>query len=81
MILDHSAFEVAGEKLTQSQLDEKCEDYLKRTFKEAVDFALENSLPLLLEDGLISKDAEVRIPERHVPYSLSSQCNAGSLPS
>lgn len=49
----------AGEPITQSQLDRTCEDYLKTNFKEAVDFALENSLPLLLEDGLISKDAQV----------------------
>lgn len=50
-----------GEPITQSQLDRTCEDYLKTNFKEAVDFALENSLPLLLEDGLISKDAQGRL--------------------
>lgn len=48
-----------GQGLTQRQLDEKCENYLKSSFGEAVDFALENSLPLLLEDGLINKDAQV----------------------
>ena len=56
----YKASMIAGEPITQSQLDRRCEDYLKSNFKEAVDFALENSLPLLLEDGLISKDAQVK---------------------
>lgn len=45
--------------MTQPELDRRCENYLKGTFQEAVDFALENSLPLLMEDGLIRRDAEV----------------------
>lgn len=48
----------AGKPVTAKELDERCEAYLKEHFGEAVDFALEKSLPVLIEDGLITRDAE-----------------------
>ena len=39
--------------LSRSELDGAIERYLDRTFGEPVDFALENSLPFLLKDGLV----------------------------
>lgn len=52
----------AGEPLTQHQLDRLCEKNLKQIFGEAVDFALENSLPVLIEYGLVKQDTQVRLP-------------------
>jgi hypothetical protein len=51
---------VAGVPLSQQELDKECEEYLYKHFGEKLDFAIENSLPFLLEDGLISDTADVR---------------------
>ena len=42
-----------GKPLSKSELDGAIERYLERTFGESVDFALENSLPFLVKDGLV----------------------------
>lgn len=49
----------AERPMTQKQLDKRCEDFLQFGFDEKVDFALENSLPTLCEDGLVTKDNQV----------------------
>lgn len=41
----------------QDELDELCEDYLYERFEVKVDFAIEESLPRLLQDGLIQHAA------------------------
>lgn len=45
--------------MSESQLDEECEAHLHNRFGEKLDFAIENSLPFLLHDGLISETPEV----------------------
>ena len=45
--------------MSRQELDKTCEDYLQNTFGESVDFAIERSLPELLDDGLIIQDAQV----------------------
>lgn len=49
----------AGEPLTQEALDKRCEIWLDRIFGQKLDFAIENSLPVCLEDGIIKRDSEV----------------------
>lgn len=48
----------AGKSMSHNDLDEACEAYLERTFGERVDFAIERSLPELLQDGMVN-DHEV----------------------
>jgi len=45
--------------LTQRQLDDACEAHLQQRFGEKLDFAVENSLPFLIHDGLIKETADV----------------------
>ena len=49
----------AGSGLTEDELDRKCEMYLDRHFRAKLDFALENTLPGLISDGLIQRDHQV----------------------
>ena len=49
----------ADEPLTQQALDKRCEMWLDRMFGQRLDFAIENSLPVCLEDGIIKRDSEV----------------------
>ena len=49
----------AGQALSQAELDGACEQYLRVRLGEQRDFAIENSLPTLLADGLIAKTAQV----------------------
>ena len=50
----------AGAPLTQRQLDDACEAHLQQRFGEKLDFAVENSLPFLIHDGLVKETADVR---------------------
>ena len=50
----------AGVPLTQRQLDDACEAHLQQRFGEKLDFAVENSLPFLIHDGLIRETSDVR---------------------
>ncbi len=50
---------VAGEPVTQEALDKRCEIWLDRVFGLKLDFAIENSLPVCLEDGVITRDNQV----------------------
>ena len=52
----------AGAPLTQRQLDDACEAHLQQRFGEKLDFAVENSLPFLLHDGLVKETGDVRAP-------------------
>ncbi len=49
-----------GRALTQRELDEECEAHLQQRYGESLDFAIENSLPFLLRDGLITRNARAR---------------------
>ena len=49
----------AGEAVTQDGLDKRCEMWLERIFGLRLDFAIENSLPVCLEDGVIERDDQV----------------------
>lgn len=51
---------MAGEPVTQQGLDTRCELWLDQVFGLKLDFAIENSLPVCLEDGVIERDAQVR---------------------
>ena len=42
--------------MSHQALDEACEGYLQSNFGEPVDFAIERSLPELLQDGMITED-------------------------
>ncbi|KAK9809543.1 hypothetical protein WJX73_000179 [Symbiochloris irregularis] len=46
----------SGKSMTHRELDDECEAYLMNSFNERVDFAIERSLPELLEDGLVTED-------------------------
>ena len=50
---------IAGEPVTQEALDKRCEIWLDRVFGLKLDFAIENSLPVCLEDGVITRDNQV----------------------
>ncbi len=52
----------AGEPVTQEALDKRCEIWLDRVFGLKLDFAIENSLPVCLEDGVITRDIQVGLP-------------------
>lgn len=45
--------------MTQQGLDTRCELWLDQVFGLKLDFAIENSLPVCLEDGVIERDAQV----------------------
>ena len=47
--------------MTQDGLDKRCEMWLERIFGLRLDFAIENSLPVCLEDGVIERDADVSL--------------------
>lgn len=49
----------AGQAVTQQGLDTRCELWLDQVFGLKLDFAIENSLPVCLEDGVIERDAQV----------------------
>lgn len=51
-----------GEAVTQQGLDTRCELWLDQVFGLKLDFAIENSLPVCLEDGVIERDAQVSKP-------------------
>lgn len=77
-----------GKPLSKAELDGAIERYLERTFGEAVDFALENSLPFLVKDGLVqvssSADSEsarlVAVPMTEALRALSAKWAAGIEP-
>lgn len=75
-----------GKPLSKSELDGAIERYLERTFGESVDFALENSLPFLVKDGLVqlSSDSEsarlVAAPMPEALRALSAKWAAGIEP-
>jgi len=48
-----------GEPVGQDALDKRCEIWLERVFGLKLDFAIENSLPVCLEDGVIKQDGQV----------------------
>ena len=50
----------AGAPLTQRQLDDACEAHLQQRFGEKLDFAVENSLPFIIHDGLVKETGDVR---------------------
>ena len=61
----------AGTPLSQADLDGACERHLRERFGERRDFAIENSLPTLLQDGLIGRDAQARPPHlQPMPLSI-----------
>ena len=60
---------VAGEPVTQQGLDTRCELWLDQVFGLKLDFAIENSLPVCLEDGVIERDAQVLPPAVHAAWS------------
>jgi hypothetical protein len=42
-----------GDAMSRAELDQRCEVWLENTFGLKLDFAIEDSLPVLMEDGLI----------------------------
>ena len=46
----------------QDELDEICEEYLEDRFDVKIDFAIEDSLPRLLRDGLVEPGADADDP-------------------
>ena len=66
----------AGVPLTQRQLDDACEAHLQQRFGEKLDFAVENSLPFLIHDGLIKETGDVR----NLLYMRYSQLGCKSPP-
>ena len=48
--------------MSQEALDKRCEIWLDRVFGLKLDFAIENSLPVCLEDGVIERDSQVDLP-------------------
>ena len=48
--------------MSQEALDKRCEIWLDRVFGLKLDFAIENSLPVCLEDGVIERDSQVGPP-------------------
>ena len=59
-----------GVPLTQRQLDDACEAHLQQRFGEKLDFAVENSLPFLIHDGLIRETSDVR------PFLVPTACDS-----
>lgn len=48
--------------MTEEQLDARCEVYLESRFGVGIDFAIAQSLVSLIDDGVVRKDSQVRIP-------------------
>lgn len=77
---------VKNKGLSKAELDSAIERYLERTFGESVDFALENSLPFLVKDGLVrvSSDADsaklVAAPMPEALKALAAKWAAGIEP-
>ena len=59
VLLMFTFFASTGEAVTQDGLDKRCEMWLERIFGLRLDFAIENSLPVCLEDGVIERDDQV----------------------
>ena len=53
---------VAGEALTDTELDERCEKWLADTFNLKIDFGISDAVEPLLQNGLIIQDMEVQYP-------------------
>lgn len=49
--------------MTEQELDEACETWLEKEFGLKLDFAIEASLPTLLQDKLVTADEKVRSPK------------------
>lgn len=70
----------AGVPLTQRQLDDACEAHLQQRFGEKLDFAVENSLPFLIHDGLIKETGDVSalsrscLGQHRITEELHSHC-------
>ena len=64
--------DAAGEAVTQQGLDTRCELWLDQVFGLKLDFAIENSLPVCLEDGVIERDAQVLLSSRFSVTSITS---------
>ena len=47
--------------MTEEQLDERCEAYLETRFRVRIDFAISQSLVALVDDGIVRRDAQVRV--------------------
>ena len=62
----------AGEAVTQQGLDTRCELWLDQVFGLKLDFAIENSLPVCLEDGVIERDAQVLLLLKFSVTSITS---------
>lgn len=60
--LNRTTYWDVGVPLTQGQLDDACEAHLQQRFGEKLDFAVENSLPFLIHDGLVKETGDVSIP-------------------
>jgi len=62
----------ADKKMTDADLDAACEAHLAAKFGEKLDFALENALPTLLQDGLVKREGVRRraAPRRALPCAL-----------
>lgn len=56
VIIAYAVLLLRGEAVTQDGLDKRCEMWLERIFGLRLDFAIENSLPVCLEDGVIERD-------------------------
>ncbi|KAK9905089.1 hypothetical protein WJX75_009516 [Coccomyxa subellipsoidea] len=54
-LLAYALLLIKGRAMSQRELDEECEAHLQQRYGESLDFAIENSLPFLLRDGLISR--------------------------
>ena len=53
---------MAGEALTDTELDERCEKWLADTFNLKIDFGISDAVEPLLQNGLIIQDMEVQYP-------------------
>jgi hypothetical protein len=49
----------------QIELDKMCEDFLSERYDLKVDFAIDESLPRLLSDGLIERSGDSSDPRLH----------------
>lgn len=58
----------------QDELDELCEEYLEDRFDVKIDFAIEDSLPRLLRDGLVEPGADAEDPRiKAVPLEVAHE--------
>lgn len=70
--------DAAGEAVTQQGLDTRCELWLDQVFGLKLDFAIENSLPVCLEDGVIERDAQVLLSPSQ-QFSITSVTSTSLL--